>query len=67
MVHYAELVTVKLSLGLTKDHAMKMYWEVAPCILNLGTKWPLYCPRNSPRYPLDGSPAGLRAILDMVV
>jgi hypothetical protein len=35
-------VKVKLSLCLTKHHAMKVYWEsggIAPCILDLGTGW----------------------------
>jgi len=51
---------VKLSLGLTKHHAMNTYWRsegTVPRILNLGTRcnwvvsftpWPLYS-----RYPLD--------------
>jgi len=33
---------VKLSLCLTKHHAMKMYWGsggIAPRILDLGTRW----------------------------
>jgi hypothetical protein len=58
-------VNVKLSLCLTKHHAMKTYWEngcTAPRILDLGTRWmwvvsftprPL-CPQGkSPRYQLD--------------
>jgi len=35
-------VKVKLSLCLTKHHAMKTYWEnrgIAPRILDLGTRW----------------------------
>jgi hypothetical protein len=35
-------VKAKLSLCLTKYHAMKTYWgrgSIAPCILNLGTGW----------------------------
>jgi hypothetical protein len=35
-------VNVKLSLCLTKHHAMKTYWEsggIAPRILELGTTW----------------------------
>jgi uncharacterized protein YceK len=35
-------VKVKLSLCLTKHHAMKTYWGsvgIAPCILDLGTGW----------------------------
>jgi hypothetical protein len=35
-------VKVKLSLCLTKEHAMKMYWRdggIAPRILDLGTRW----------------------------
>jgi hypothetical protein len=34
-------VKVKLSLCLTKHHAMKTYWGsggIVPCILNLGTR-----------------------------
>jgi hypothetical protein len=36
------LVKVKLSLFLTKHHAMKAYWGrrgIAPRILDLGTRW----------------------------
>jgi hypothetical protein len=56
---------VKLSLCLTKHHAMKTYWGsegVAPCILDLDTRWrrvvsfmprPLYPQGKSSRYPLD--------------
>jgi hypothetical protein len=56
---------IKLSLYLTKHHAMKTYWGsggIAPCILDLGTRWrwvvsftpwPI-CPwGKSPWYPLD--------------
>jgi hypothetical protein len=35
-------VKAKLSLCLTKHHAMKRYWEsggIAPRILDLGTRW----------------------------
>jgi hypothetical protein len=35
-------VKVKLSLCLTKHHAMKAYWGsggIAPFILDLGTRW----------------------------
>jgi hypothetical protein len=37
-----EKIKVKLSLCLSKYHAMKTYWEsgsIVPCVLNLGTKW----------------------------
>jgi hypothetical protein len=56
---------VKLSLCLTKHHAMKTYWGsggIAPHILDLGTRcrWvisftprPLYPQGKSPWYPLD--------------
>jgi hypothetical protein len=55
---------VKLSLCLTKHHAMKAYWRsggIAPRILDLGTRWrwvviftpqPFYPQRKSPWYPL---------------
>jgi hypothetical protein len=58
-------VKVKLSLWLTKHHAMKAYWRsggIAPRILDLGTRWrrvvsftprPLYPQGKSPWYPLD--------------
>jgi hypothetical protein len=58
-------VKVKLSLWLTKNHAMKMYWRsggIAPHILDLGTRWGwvvsfkpqlLYPQGKSPWYPLD--------------
>jgi hypothetical protein len=58
-------VKVKLSLCLTKHHAMKTHWGsggVAPRILDLGTRWrwvvsftprPLYPQGNSPSYPLE--------------
>jgi hypothetical protein len=58
-------VKVKLSLCLTKHHAMKTYWGsggIAPRILDLGTRWrwvvsftpqPLYPRGKSPWYPLD--------------
>jgi len=35
-------VNVKMFLSLTEYHAMKTYWGrggIAPCILNLGTRW----------------------------
>jgi hypothetical protein len=35
-------VKVKLSLCLTKHHAVKTYWGsggISPCILNLGARW----------------------------
>jgi hypothetical protein len=59
------VIKVKLSLCLTKHHAMKAYWEsgcIAPRILDLGTirRWvvsftprPLYPQGKSPRYSLD--------------
>jgi hypothetical protein len=70
-------VKVKLSLCLTKHHAMKTYWEsggIAPRVLDFGTRWrrvvnftprPLYPHGKSPRYPLDrrmgGPQSGLYA------
>jgi hypothetical protein len=63
-------VKVKLSLCLTKHHAMKTYWRsggIAPRIRDLGTRWrwvvsftprPLYPQGNSPWYPLDRSLGG---------
>jgi hypothetical protein len=59
-------VKIKLSLCLTKHHAMKTYWGsggIAPRIFDLGTRWrwvvsftprPLYPQGKSPWYPLDG-------------
>jgi hypothetical protein len=53
------MVKVKLSLCLTKHHAMKTYWGsggTAPCILDLGTRcrWmPLYPQGKHHRYPQD--------------
>jgi len=55
---------VKLSLCLTKHHAMKMYWDggIVPLIFDLGTTrrwvfsftpWPLYPRGKSPRYVSD--------------
>jgi hypothetical protein len=56
---------VKLSLCLTKHHAMKTYWGsggIAPHILDLGTRWrwmvsftsrQLYLQGKNPLYPLD--------------
>jgi hypothetical protein len=56
---------VKLSLCLTKHHAMKTYWRsggIAACILNPCTRWrwvvtftprPFYPQGKSPRCPLD--------------
>jgi hypothetical protein len=56
---------VKLSLYLTKHHAIRAYWGsegIAPRILDLGTRWrgvisfplrPLYPQGKSPCYPLD--------------
>jgi hypothetical protein len=58
-------VKVKLSLCLTKHHAMKTYWGnggIVPRILDLGTRWrwavsfilrPLYPQGKMPWYPLD--------------
>jgi hypothetical protein len=58
-------IKVKLSLCLTKHHAMKSYWGsggIAPRILDLGTRWrrvvsftpwPLYPQGNSHWDPLD--------------
>jgi hypothetical protein len=58
-------IKVKLSLCLTKHHAMKMYWgsgSIAPRILDLDTRWrwvvsltprPLYSQGKNPWYPLD--------------
>jgi hypothetical protein len=58
-------LTLKLSLCLTKHHAMKTYWGsggIAPRSLDLGTRWrwvisftpqPLYPQGKSPWYPLD--------------
>jgi hypothetical protein len=58
-------VKVKLSLCLTKPHAMKTCWEsggIVPHILDLGTRWrwvvsfmpwPLYPQGKSTWYPLD--------------
>jgi hypothetical protein len=63
--HDAWEVKVKLSLCLTKHHAMKTYYGsggIASRILDLGTRWrwvvsftsrPLYPQGKSPRYPLD--------------
>jgi len=41
-MQFSPLINVKLSLCLTKHHAMKTYWrneEIAPRILNRGTRW----------------------------
>jgi hypothetical protein len=58
-------IKVKLSLCLTKHHAMKTYWGsvgIAPRILDLGTRWrsmvsftprPLYPAGKCSWYPLD--------------
>jgi hypothetical protein len=55
----------KVSLCLTKHHAMKTYWGsggLAPRILDLGTRWrrdvsfshrPLYPQGKNPLYPLE--------------
>jgi hypothetical protein len=66
------MLKVKLSLRLTKHHAMKTYCGsggVAPCILDLGTRWRSvisFTPRTL--YPQGKSPwvVGSRAILDTV-
>jgi hypothetical protein len=59
------MVKVKLSLWLTKHHAMKTCWGnggIAPRILDLGIRWtwvvsftprPFYPQGKSPEYPLD--------------
>jgi hypothetical protein len=59
------MLVCRLSLCLSKHHAMKTYWGsggIAPCILDLGTGWrlavsftprPLYPQGKSPWYPLD--------------
>jgi hypothetical protein len=64
---------VKLSLCLTKHHAMKTYWGsrgIAPGILDLGTRWrwvvsfapwPLYPQGKSPSYTLDRRLGGLQS------
>jgi hypothetical protein len=64
-VQQGKKVKVKLSLSLTKHHAMKTYWGsggIAPFILDLGTRWrsvisftprPLYSQGKNPLYPLD--------------
>jgi len=60
-----ERMKVKLSLWLTKHHAMKTCWwsgGIAPRILDLNTRWrwtvsftprPIYTQKKNPRYPLD--------------
>jgi hypothetical protein len=64
-------VKVKLSLCLTKHHAMKAYWGVEVYLhsfFDLGTRWrlmvsftprPLYPQGKSPWYPLDKRLGGL--------
>jgi hypothetical protein len=50
-----------VSLCLNKHHAIKTYWGsggVVPCILDLGSRWPLYAQRKSPWYPLGRRLAG---------
>jgi hypothetical protein len=40
--HHIHESVLQLSLCLTKNHAMKMYWGnggIAPCILDLGIRW----------------------------
>jgi len=61
-------VKIKLSLCLTKHHAMKTYWGsggIDSHILNFGTRWkwvvsftlrPLYSRWRNQRYPLDRRP-----------
>jgi hypothetical protein len=73
-----ETIKLKLSLCLTKHHAMKTCWGsggIVPGILDLGTRWrsvvsftprPLYSQEKSPWYPLDRR-LGRRAVLDVVV
>jgi hypothetical protein len=60
--HYKTLKVkkVKLSLCLTKHHAMHTYWgngRIAPLILGLGNRWrwvvSFALRGKSPRYPLD--------------
>jgi hypothetical protein len=65
-------VKIKLSLCLTKHHAMKTYWRsgcIAPRILDIGSRWrwvvsftprPLYPQGKSPWYPLDGRLGALK-------
>jgi hypothetical protein len=72
-------VKVKLSLCLTKHHAMKTYWGsgcIAPLILDLGTRWRwvvIFTPgRFTPRERAPGTHwmggrVGLGAVLDAVV
>jgi len=62
-----------------EHHAMEAYWGsrcIAPCILDLGTRWkavvsftprPLYPQGESHWYPLDRRLGGPRASLDSVV
>jgi hypothetical protein len=64
---------IKLSLCLTKDHAMTTYWRVeviTPRIIDFGTTWkwvfsftrrPLYTQGKSSRYSLDRRLGGHRA------
>jgi hypothetical protein len=66
-------VNVKLSLCLTKHHAMKTYWGsavIAPSILDLGTRWkwvvsftplPLYPQGRNPWHPLNRRLGGPRS------
>jgi hypothetical protein len=80
MPHTIKLkVKVKLSLCLTKHHAMKTYWGsggIAPRILGLGTRWRWVVSFNPrPLYPRErasgtywiGGWLELRDILDTVV
>jgi hypothetical protein len=72
-------VKVKLSLCLTKYHAMKTYWEnggIDPHILDLGTRWrwvvsftlrPLYPRERAPDTHWTGGWVGPRVVLDTVV
>jgi hypothetical protein len=72
-------VKVKLSCALTEYHTMKAYWGsrgIAPCILDLGTRWnlvisftpqPLYAQGKSPGTRKIGVWVGPRAGVDAVV
>jgi hypothetical protein len=67
-----EKAKVKLSVCLTKRHAVKTSWSggIAPCILDFGTRWrwvvsltlrPLYRRGRSPPYQLDRRLGGLQS------
>jgi hypothetical protein len=76
-LHNKKKKKVKLSLCLTKHHAMKTYWEsagITPRILDLSTRWrwvdsftprPLY-PKGKSTHWIGGW-EGPRAVLDAVV